>query len=100
MGDTIVNQLTSIEETCYQTKAKSSQDVLNYPIRLNDKLSGLFDVVNSGVNAPSKQSREVFEELNRQVKAQIDNLNSIKNGALVQFNEFIRNKALPTIIVN
>jgi hypothetical protein len=53
--DTINKKLTTIEETLYQTKSKSSQDVLNFPIRLNDKLSGVFDAANSGNMAPSKQ---------------------------------------------
>ena len=100
MSDTIVSKLTSIEENCYQTKAKSSQDVLNYPIRLNDKLAGLFDVVNSGVNAPSYQSREVYTELKRQAEEQFERLNNIKKNDLLQFNEFIRSHALPTIGVD
>ena len=47
LADSINKKMTAIEETLYQTKAKSGQDVLNFPIRLNDKLSGLFDVANS-----------------------------------------------------
>jgi hypothetical protein len=35
--------MTAIEETLYQTKAKSVQDVY-FPIKLNDKLGGVFDV--------------------------------------------------------
>ena len=42
MADSINKQLTAIEEKLHQTKAKSGQDVLNYPIRLNDKLGGRF----------------------------------------------------------
>ena len=38
-------KLTSIEETLYQTKNQSSQDPLNYPIRLNNKLAALAGVV-------------------------------------------------------
>ncbi|MEO7394633.1 MAG: hypothetical protein ABIU11_06785, partial [Chitinophagaceae bacterium] len=34
--DTINKQLTAIEEALHQTKAKSGQDVLNFPIRLDD----------------------------------------------------------------
>jgi photosystem II stability/assembly factor-like uncharacterized protein len=97
LADTIVKELTSIEESCYQTKAKSSQDVLNYPIRLNDKLSGLFDVVNSGVNAPSKQSVEVFDDLKRQAREQMNRLNKLKNNELIQLNQLIRQKELPII---
>ncbi|MCC7062296.1 MAG: glycosyl hydrolase, partial [Planctomycetes bacterium] len=38
--------LTAVEEALYQTKAKSSQDVLNFPIRLTDKLLGVLSSVN------------------------------------------------------
>ena len=55
LADTINKQITAVEETLYQTKAKSSQDVLNYPIRLNDKISGLYDYAVSGNYAPTKQ---------------------------------------------
>ncbi|MFO0415174.1 MAG: glycosyl hydrolase, partial [Bacteroidota bacterium] len=97
LADNIIKQLTAIEEVCYQTKAKSSQDVLNYPIRLNDKLSGLFDVVNSGVNAPSAQAREVYQELSRQADEQINKLKSIQSNELIQLNKLIREKELPVI---
>ena len=63
IADTINKQLTAIEETLYQTKSKSGQDVLNFPIRLNDKMSGVFNSANSGNMAPSKQVKEVYEDL-------------------------------------
>jgi hypothetical protein len=97
LSENIIKQLTTIEEVCYQTKAKSSQDVLNYPIRLNDKLSGLFDVVNSGVNAPSMQAREVYMELSRQADEQISKLKSIQSNELIQLNKLIREKELQVI---
>ncbi|MDB5198001.1 MAG: glycosyl hydrolase, partial [Flaviaesturariibacter sp.] len=97
MADSINKQLTSIEETLYQTKAKSGQDVLNYPIRLNDKLSGVFDVANSGNFAPSKQVREVYADLASQIDAQLVKLNGIKQKDVPAFNEAIRQKALPVI---
>jgi photosystem II stability/assembly factor-like uncharacterized protein len=97
MADTINKQLTIIEEILYQTKAKSGQDVLNYPIRLNDKLSGVFDVANSGNTAPSKQAREVYADLAAQIDAQIAKLKTIKEKDIPAFNALIREKALPVI---
>ena len=97
MADSINKQLTSIEETLYQTKAKSTQDVLNYPIRLNDKLSGLFDVANSGNISPSKQSREVYADIAGQIDTQLNKLKSLKEKEVAAFNELIRQKALPVI---
>ncbi|HJW18240.1 MAG TPA: hypothetical protein VJ499_14010 [Flavisolibacter sp.] len=97
MADSINKQMTTIEENLYQTKAKSEQDVLNYPIRLNDKLSGLFDVANSGNFAPSKQSQEVFKDISAQVDEQLNKFRTIKEKALPAFNELIRQRSLPVI---
>src|SRR4051812_21168223 len=97
MADSINKQLTAIEETLYQTKSKSGQDVLNYPIRLNDKLSGVFDVANSGNFAPSKQSAEVFADLASQADVQLEKLRVIRQKDIPALNELIRQKALPVI---
>ncbi len=96
-ADSINKKLTAIEETLYQTKSKSGQDPLNFPIRLNDKLSGLFDVVNSGNMAPSKQSKEVFADLSAQSDAELNKLKQIMTDDLVKFNQLIREKSLPVI---
>jgi hypothetical protein len=85
-ADSINKQLTGIEETLYQTKAKSGQDVLNYPIKLNDKLAGVFDAANSGNFAPSKQVLDVYNQLA-----------AIQQKDIPAFNELIRQKALPVI---
>lgn len=96
-ADTINKQLTSIEETLYQTKAKSGQDVLNYPIRLNDKISGLYDVAASGNMAPPRQVKEVFEELSKQADAELARLKKLMNEDLAVLNKMIRESTLPVI---
>ncbi|MFL5771737.1 MAG: WD40/YVTN/BNR-like repeat-containing protein [Flavisolibacter sp.] len=97
MADSINKQLTSIEEALYQTKSKSGQDVLNYPIRLNDKLSGVFDAANSGNFAPSRQVREVYADLASQIDIQIEKLARLKQKDVAAFNELVRQKSLPVI---
>ncbi|GAC1438022.1 MAG: hypothetical protein NVSMB63_00890 [Sediminibacterium sp.] len=97
MADSINKQMTAIEETLYQTKSKSGQDVLNFPIRLNDKISGIYGVAASGQNPPSKQSREVFAELSGQADVQLARLKKIMEGDLKTFNKMIRDKELPVI---
>ncbi|MBC6490552.1 WD40/YVTN/BNR-like repeat-containing protein [Flavihumibacter stibioxidans] len=100
LADSIKKQLTSTEEALYQTKAKSFQDVLNFPIRLNDKLAGVFNTANSGNMAPSKQSREVYAELARQCDAELARLKKIRTEDLDTFNKLVREKSLPVIRVN
>ncbi|HRX92720.1 MAG TPA: hypothetical protein P5158_01310 [Chitinophagaceae bacterium] len=97
MADSINQILTEIEETFYQTKAKSSQDVLNYPIRLNDKLSGLFDAANSGNMAPPKQAKDVYAVLEKQCDEQLLKLKNIQDNEISELNHMIREKALPVI---
>ena len=97
MADSITKQLTSIEETLYQTKAKSFQDVLNYPIRLNDKLSGVYDAANSGYFAPSKQVQDVYTELARQADKELENLKKVNTESIPAFNQLVREKSLPVI---
>ncbi|RYZ20352.1 MAG: glycosyl hydrolase [Chitinophagaceae bacterium] len=97
LSDSIQRRLTRIEETLYQTKAKSGQDVLNYPIRLNDKLSGLFDVANSGNFAPSRQAQDVYTELAGAIDAQLAAFKKVQEVDIRALNEAIRQKALPVI---
>jgi photosystem II stability/assembly factor-like uncharacterized protein len=97
MADSIHKKLNNIEETLYQTKAKSSQDVLNYPIKLNDKLSGLFDVANSGQMAPSKQVQDVYKDLAAQIDIELAKFKALKEKDIPAFNEMVRQKSLPVI---
>ena len=57
--------MTEVEEVLIQTKAKSGQDVLNFPVRLNNHLVALGGVVGSADSAPTQQSYEVFDMLSK-----------------------------------
>jgi hypothetical protein len=94
MCDSINKKMTAIEETLYQTKSKSGQDPLNYPIRLNDKLSGVFGAANAGYTAPSKQVQEVYAELAEQCDVQIAAFKKIQDEDVVKLNQLIREKGL------
>ena len=97
LADSINKKMTEVEEALYQTNAKSDQDILNYPIRLNDKISGLFGYANSGYNPPSKQVKEAYTDLSAQADTQLNKLKSIMNNELAQFNKLIHEKQLPVI---
>jgi hypothetical protein len=97
MGDSINKKLTAIEEALHQTKAKSNQDVLNYPIRLNDKLSGVFDAGNSGNMPPSQQVRDVYTSLASQVDKELEKFKKVQEEDIARLNQMIREKSLPSI---
>ena len=70
---------------------------MNFPIRLNDKLAGLYGVVSSGQIAPSKQALESFVEMCGQVDAQLKKLKNIMDTDIKNFNKMINDKQLPVI---
>ncbi|MEO8109310.1 MAG: hypothetical protein ABI594_04730 [Ginsengibacter sp.] len=97
MADSINNQMTKIEEALYQTKAKSGQDVLNYPIRLNDQVSGLYDYAASGNYAPTQQVKDAYSFLSVKADAELGKLKTIMDVDVPKFNALIREKQLPVI---
>ena len=99
LADSINKRMTKIEEALYQTKAKSGQDVLNYPIRLNDKIGGLYNYAASGNYAPTKQVQEAYKELSAQADVQLNLLKKIMSEDVTRFNQLIREKQLPVIRV-
>lgn len=97
--DSIQKSITRIEEALYQTKAKSGQDILNYPIRLNDKLSALYDAANSGYMAPSKQVKDVYEVLSGKIDEQLSKLKMIKETELKNLNAGLKQFDIPVVYV-
>ena len=95
--DSIGKKITVVEEALHQTKAKSGQDVLNYPIRLDDKLSGLYGNAEAGNGALSKQIKETFVVLGGQIDDQLNKLKMIMEVDIKMLNELIREKALPVV---
>jgi predicted nucleic acid-binding Zn-ribbon protein len=90
-------KMTAVEEALYQTKNKSSQDPLNFPIRLNDKLAGVADSASSGSYAPTAQQIEVRDELMVQIDAQLATLKAIWDTDLPAFNKLVKEKDVPAV---
>ena len=96
-GAVLDKKMTPVEESLIQTKAKSGQDVLNYPIRLNNLLVALGGVVSSADAAPTKQDYDLFNELSKQADEQLSKWNEIVKTDLVAFNQLAKQKEVPSI---
>jgi seryl-tRNA synthetase len=64
-------KMTAIEEALYQTKNRSPQDPLNFPIRLNDKLASVAESASTGDFAPTAQHRAVYAQLVQKIDAEL-----------------------------
>ena len=99
LADALLGDLKSVEETLYQTQAKSPQDPLNFPIRLGDKLAGLIGVVGSGDFAPTRQAGEVHAFLMRGIEAELSKLDLLLGDRLQAFNSGVQKAAVPAVVV-
>ena len=98
-GTALNKNLTTIEEALYQTKNQSSQDPLNYPIRLNNKLAALAGVVGGAESAPTAQSYAVYDELVAQIDVQLQKLAQIMRTDVPAFNQLVRDQNIPAVVV-
>jgi hypothetical protein len=96
-SEELLASLKTIEEALHQTKAKSGQDVLNFPIRLDDKLSGVFESAAAGYVAPTKQVREAYTELKAQADLQLKKYEAIKKEGVKSLNEAVHKLMIPII---
>lgn len=87
--------MSEIEQELMQTKAEATQDVLNFPIKLNNKLAALKSTVATGYGRPTAQQYAVFEDLADKVDVQLVKLNAIWNGEYETILEEIENPMVP-----
>ncbi len=98
-GKALDKKMTEVEEALIQTKAKSGQDVLNFPVRLNNDLVALAGVVGSADTAPTQQSYEVFDMLSKKVDEQLSKWKAILSTDVAGYNNLVKQQDVPMLIV-
>jgi photosystem II stability/assembly factor-like uncharacterized protein len=96
-GEALTLKLTVVEGEIYQYRNQSSQDPLNYPIKLNNKLAALQGVVESGDGKPTAQAYEVFKELSSKLDAQLARLAAIVKTDLPALNKHLQTRKIEPI---
>jgi hypothetical protein len=96
-AEALKKKLAAVEEALYQTKNQSNQDPLNYPIRLNNKLAALGNVVGQGDGAPSSQARAVYDDLAGRIDAELATLEAVLATDLPAFNALVKDEGVPAV---
>ncbi len=78
--------LATVEKALYQTKNRSGQDPLNFPIRLNNKLGHLNSLVAIDDFPPTEQDIAVKNELTGQINDQLEAFDAVLDKELKEFN--------------
>jgi len=98
-AEAVSDALTAVEEKLHQTKAESSQDILNFPPQIDNQLLYLQGVVESAVGAPAPSSQQRFDELETELDSSIAELDAILAEQLPELEELIEVTGAPRVIV-
>ncbi len=97
MGKSILDEMKEIEEALYQTKNRSRQDPLNYPIRLNNKLGHLNSLVGMGDFRPTESAIEFSKEVTARIDKHLNALNKILDEKVTAFNELVQENQVKAV---
>jgi hypothetical protein len=76
-NEKVVAELNKIEENIYQVKNQSSQDPLNFPIKLNNRLAALERSIETGEGKPTDGAYKVYRELTAELSKELSALDKI-----------------------
>lgn len=96
LGKQIIKKIDVIESNLYQNKAKSHQDVLNYPIKLNDKLASLFNAANQNT-APTLQVQNAYKEISTLIDKEFFSFEKVIATDVKQYNKLVHQKRIDYI---
>jgi len=78
--DPVVAQMTAIEEELVQPRAHASEDALNFPIKLNNMIAALGDLVDDGDYPPTVQDSQEFVQIKGEADRQLAAWAALKAG--------------------
>ncbi len=89
--------LSAVEGEIYQVKLQSSQDPLNFPIKLNNKIAALQGVIESADVRPTEQAYSVFRTLTNRLDEQLGKLESTSKTRMPPLNQLLQRQKLDPI---
>jgi len=96
-GNDLDSLMQNIIGQLYQTKLKSSQDMLNFPIMLNNKLAHLASLASMGNDRPTDQMYAVQTFLTDQIDLLLKEWKEILTVSIPRYNNIIREAKIDVI---
>ena len=93
------SDIGALEAQLYQVRNQSPKDKIAFPIRLNDRLTGLRSRMERGDAAPTAAYRRVFEELSGELASHMRTLDRLLTEDLPRLNRELAGAGLPQIVV-
>jgi photosystem II stability/assembly factor-like uncharacterized protein len=92
--DAVMKALEGVEQELYQVKNQSSQDPLNYPIKLNNRMAALLGVVAGSEFGPTRQSWQVYRTVAALIDVELAKLKAIVENDLASLNAKLKAEGL------
>ncbi len=89
--------LSEIEGEIYQVRLQSSQDPLNFPIKLNNKIAALQGIVESADVKPTEQTYSMFRTLSNKLDEQLQKLDTTITGKMPSANQQLQRQKIDPI---
>jgi hypothetical protein len=96
-ADGLVTELVVVKDTIYQPLMVVSRDRLAFPIRLNNRLSGLLNKLQSGNVRPNDSYYKVFDELVAELAELQTQIDVIFENRVLPFNDLLESLSLPPL---
>ncbi len=90
-------QADAIENHLIDTRSKSGEDSLNFPVLVADQMMALGGSVESGDAAPTAAERAVFDVLKKGIDAQVAAWNQLQKKDLASLNEKLKAANVPFV---
>ena len=98
LAKSFAEQLSSVEDSLYQTKNQSGEDPLNFPIRINNQMAALLGFVSAGERRPPKQAYDVYAVLAPRLDAELLRLRRVMDANLPKANTALKAAGQPEIV--
>jgi photosystem II stability/assembly factor-like uncharacterized protein len=89
--------VSDVEGEIYQVRLQSSQDPLNFPIKLNNKIAALQGIVESADVKPTEQTYSMFRSLSNRLDEQLGKLDSAITTKMPPANQLLQRQKLDPI---
>jgi hypothetical protein len=85
-GEKLTTNLSAVEGDLYQVRNEAGQDPLNFPIKTNNRLGALLEMIDHGDGKPIGNALVVFADLRVELKGETDRLQRVIATDLAAFN--------------
>lgn len=100
LADGLLTRLATVEGEIYQVRNRSSQDPLNYPIKLNNKIAALMGVIEAADHRPTDQTYQVFEQLSAQLDKQLQEMKGTIDREVPRLNAALKRERVAPVDPN